>query len=117
MPGLFDGTPLERPVTCASCNEPRSACRCPRDASGAALPPSKQTANIRIEKRSKGKVVTVIAGLDPVATDLAAVLGTLKSQCGTGGGMDDGGVIALQGDQRDKAAAFLRAGGFKVKGA
>ena len=116
MPGLFDGTSLERPVTCEACEKPLIDCRCPRNASGAILPPSKQTANIRIEKRSKGKVVTVITGLDPLASDLQALLGELKSACGTGGAID-AGAMTLQGDQRDRAASRLRAIGYKVKGA
>lgn len=116
MPGLFQGTSLERPVTCEACEKPLADCRCPRDAAGAILPPSKQTASIRIEKRNKGKTVTVIAGLDPVASDLESLLGELKSACGTGGAIDDG-AMTLQGDQREKAAARLRAIGYKVKGA
>jgi translation initiation factor 1 len=115
MPGLFDGTPRQRPVTCAVCEQPLSACRCPRDATGAVLPPSGQTASIGVEKRGKGKIVTVIAGLDPVASDLDAMLVKLKSQCGTGGGVD-AGVITLQGDLRDRAAAHLRRAGYKVQG-
>ena len=116
MPGLFHGTSLERPVTCEACEKPLSDCRCPRDAAGAILPPSKQTAKIRVEKRSKGKVVTVIAGLDPVASDLESLLGELKSACGAGGAIDEG-AMTLQGDQRDKATARLRAMGYTVKGA
>ena len=34
MPGLFDGTPLVRPVTCQRCGKPLADCRCPRDAAG-----------------------------------------------------------------------------------
>lgn len=118
MSGLFDGTPLQRPVTCVVCERPLPACRCPRDSTGAVLPPSLQTAQLRIEKRGKGKVVTVIAGLDPVASDLSAIAVSLKSHCGTGGAAGGGAnaaAITLQGDQRDKAAAFLRSIGYNAK--
>lgn len=115
MPGLFDGTPLERPVTCAACGKALPDCSCPRDADGQILPPSKQTAAIRTEKRGKGKVVTVVAGLDPVASDLDGLLRALKSHCGCGGEVD-GDTLALQGDQREKAAAHLRGVGYRVKG-
>jgi len=114
MPGLFAGTSLERPVTCAVCEQPLDACRCPRDAAGNVLPPEKQTATVRMEKRGKGKVVTVISGLDPVATDLAALLKQLKGLVGAGG-MVESGVVEIQGDHREKIAAKLREMKFKVR--
>lgn len=116
MPGMFDGTPLQRPVTCEACERPLNECRCQRNARGEVLQPSMQTAALRTEKRGKGKVVTVVAGLDPVASDLDALLRELKSNCGAGGNVDSG-TIVLQGDQRNKAAAHLRAAGYTVKGA
>ena len=73
MTGLFDGTPWERPVTCARCGAPRAACTCPRNAAGEITLPANQAARVRREKRG-GKVVTVVTGLDPVATDLAALV-------------------------------------------
>ena len=114
MPGLFAGTSLERPVTCAVCEQPLDACRCPRDAAGNVLPPEKQTAVVRMEKRGKGKVVTVISGLDPVANDLLALLKQLKGLVGAGGNVE-GGAIELQGDHREKIAAKLREMKFKVQ--
>lgn len=114
MPGLFAGTPLERPVTCAVCEQPLEACRCPRDAAGSVLPPEKQMAVVRMEKRGKGKVVTVISGLDPVATDLSALLKQLKGFVGAGGNVE-AGVVEIQGDHREKIAARLREMKFKVR--
>ena len=37
-----------------------------------------------MEKRKKGKVVTVIRGLPAASNDLPALLSQLKSQCGAG---------------------------------
>jgi translation initiation factor 1 len=115
MPGLFDGTPLERPVTCEQCEQPLEACRCPRNAAGELTPPADQAVRVRREKR-RGKAVTVVAGLDPVATDLPALLREFKSGFGVGGTVKDG-QIELQGDQRDAVIARLRERGFPAKAA
>jgi len=60
----------------------------------------------------KGKTVTVVRGLP--ASALAEAASDLKRQCGTGGTVKDG-VVELQGDHREKAAARLRARGYEVK--
>lgn len=130
MAGLFDGTPLERPVTCEVCGKPlpksaarpqgrrnddsEPSCRCPRDASGKLLPPAKQTARIRMEKRSGGKWVTVIAGLDPCASDLGDLLRQFKQRCAAGGSVQDDAIL-IQGDHRESAAELLAAAGYRVK--
>ena len=114
MPGLFAGTSLERPVTCAVCEKPLTDCTCPRDASGTIIQPSQQTARVRLEKRGKGKVVTTISGLDPVASDLPGLLKKLKSSCGAGGTIETG-AIEIQGDHRDRITEFLRKLGYQVK--
>ena len=107
MPGLFHGTPLERPVTCEVCEKPLDDCTCPRDAAGKVKPPGDQQATIRLEKRGKGKVVTTITGLDPVASDLPAILRILKANCGAGGTVA-GDVIEIQGDHRENVATQLK---------
>ncbi|MCA9291574.1 MAG: hypothetical protein KDA25_10640 [Phycisphaerales bacterium] len=114
MPGLFAGTPLERPVTCAVCGRPRDECTCPRDATGAVRPPASQTATIRLVKRRHARVVTTIEGLDAVATDLGALAKTLRQTCGTGGTVADD-TVELQGDHRDAAARLLRERGYTVR--
>lgn len=123
MPGLFDGTPLEQPVTCERCGEEASACSCPKDAKGNALPPSDQHPRIRREKR-RGKWSTVITGLDAHATDHKALLKQLRTSLGTGGGVTtvsgrdgDEQAIVLQGDHKDAAVKLLVAFGYKAKGA
>ena len=117
MAGLFDGTPLQRPVTCARCEKSIAECACPRDATGAILLPKDQPARVRREKRRGGQV-TVIAGLDPAATDMKAMLRAMRSALGAGGsiGEDAKGVtIELQGDHRDRVLAVLREMGYPAK--
>lgn len=113
MSGLFAGTPLERPVTCERCEKPLAQCTCPRGGDGRVLLPKDQPARVRREKR-RGKSVTVIAGLDPTATDLAALAKQLRSSLGAGGTVSDG-EIELQGDHRDKVVERLKALGYPAK--
>ena len=113
MSGLFDGTSLERPVTCEACKEPLEACRCPRNAEGEILRPQDQPVRISREKR-RGKVVTVITGLDPVANDLGALLASLKSTLAAGGAVRDG-KVEVQGDHRKRVMAVLTEQGFRPK--
>lgn len=114
MPGLFDGTPLERPVTCELCERPLDECTCPRNASGHVLLPRDQPARVRREKRKGSKVVTVISGLDPAASDLPAILHQLKSACAAGGTIT-GSEIEIQGDHRDRILEHLRSLGYPAK--
>jgi len=114
MSGLFAGTPLERPVTCAVCERSLDACTCPRDAAGRVLLPGDQTALIGRAKRRRGKVVTTIGGLDPIASDLPSLLKRLKTACAAGGTIIDG-IIEIQGDQRDTASDLLRQAGYNIK--
>ncbi|MCP3904445.1 MAG: translation initiation factor [Planctomycetes bacterium] len=114
MSGLFSGTPLERPVTCAVCEQPLDACTCPRDAGGHVLRPKDQTAVIRRERRRRGKTVTTVTGLDPTASDLAAIARDLKGRCASGGTVSDG-VIEVQGDHGETVAEVLRTMGYRVR--
>lgn len=115
MPGLFYGTPLERPVTCERCERPMAECTCPRSADGAIRLPKDQPARVQRQTAGRGgKTVTVITGLDPVATDLAALLKDLRSALGTGGTVKNG-VIELQGDHRERTLAHLKALGYPAK--
>jgi translation initiation factor 1 len=113
--GLFDGTRLERPVTCERCGAAMAQCKCPRGADGAIKLPGDQSPRVRREKRG-GKMVTVVSGLDPVANDLGAMLKAWRSGMGTGGSLDKAtGQIELQGDHRDRLVAELVAKGYKAK--
>ena len=113
MPGLFDGTPLERPVTCERCGQPRERCACPRNSAGEIMLPGSQPARVRRERRG-GKVVTLITGLDPVASDLSGLLKQFRTALGAGGTIKDG-VIELQGDHREAVLAYLRELGYPAK--
>ncbi len=116
MAGLFDGTRFERPVTCEVCERPLADCRCPRGADGKVKPAADQPARVSRERRAGGKIVTVIAGLDPVASDLAGLLKRFKTLCAAGGTVADG-CIEIQGDHRERLVAALREMGYPAKSA
>ncbi|XAL98574.1 translation initiation factor [Phycisphaeraceae bacterium D3-23] len=111
--GLFDGTSLERPTTCASCGKALAQCACPRDAQGDVCTPKQQDARVRREKR-RGKWVTVVYQLDPSATDLKALAKQLKNKCSAGGSVTDDGV-EVQGDHRDRVVEYLKSLGYPAK--
>lgn len=113
MAGLFDGTALERPVTCAVCGEAASDCGCPRDAEGEVCRPQDQAARVHREKR-RGKWVTVVTGLDPQASDLKALAKTIKATCSAGGSVTADGV-EVQGDHRDRVVQMLKSMGYPAK--
>lgn len=114
--GLFDGTKFERPVTCETCGKAMTDCACPRDAHGNVLLPSQQTAVVRVEKRVKGKTVTLVEGLDPTANDLEALLKSLKNRCAAGGSVDRAtGTVEVQGEHKENVAGVLKGMGYRVK--
>ena len=84
MPGLFDGSPLEHPVTCDVCEQRLEQCTCPRDESGAVLLLKDQPARVGREKRRAGKTVTIVTGLNPAASDLKLILARLETACAAG---------------------------------
>jgi len=121
MPGLFDGTPLQRPVTCERCAKPLGICTCPRDrASGKPLDPKDQPLRVQREQR-RGKWVTVVRGFAPRSDrthDLDALLKTLKAKFATGGSLDrdaDTPTLELQGDHRDRLIEHFKALGYPAK--
>lgn len=122
MPGLFSGTPFERPVTCERCEKPLDQCRCPREAGGLVVP-GDQPVRVHRERR-RDKTVTVIRGLragPDAAPDPGAFLKLLKIRFGTGGTVTTentpaaGVAIELQGDHRDKLVEYLRSLGYPAK--
>ena len=62
----------------------------------------------------KGKLVTVIKGLELNQVEAKKILKNLKIACGTGGALK-GDFLELQGDQISKAQDFLIKEGFKPK--
>ena len=110
---LFQGTELDRPPRCERCGELESDCGCPPEPEPL-IPPEKQTARIAVEKRKKGKVVTVIRGLDLDPAGFKTLLKKLKTRIGSGGTLK-GDCIELQGDQVDLALELLTKEGYRPK--
>jgi translation initiation factor 1 len=77
-------------------------------------PPDKQRAVIALEKRNKGKVVTLVRNLKLSETDMKDLARILKTACGTGGTTRDS-EIELQGDCRDRARDWLSKNGYGLK--
>jgi translation initiation factor 1 len=110
--GLFDGTPLERPVVCEQCGKPEADCQCAPEPERRTAP-SEQTLRLTTEKRRKGKSVTVVRGLVDEGTHLADVLTMLKTVCGAGGTVKDG-EVEIQGRQLDTIKTSLTRAGYRV---
>jgi translation initiation factor 1 len=112
---LLAGTPFDRVPHCERCDLPESDCRCPPQTSqSASVAPGRQTARLSIEKRKKGKLVTVVRGLAASDNDFPNLLTQLKNRCGAGGTID-GDLLELQGDQCEKVRKFLGELGYQVK--
>ena len=115
MQRLFSGTQWDRPPTCDRCGQLEAECSCPPPppVEPVRLAPETQTARLKLEKRAKGKHVTVISNLNP-DNDLAALATTLKARCGAGGTVKDG-PIELQGDHLAAVEKALQAIGYRTK--
>jgi translation initiation factor 1 len=96
---------------CPGCGRPETACGCKNNP--AVLPPTKQLARLRLEKRC-GKTVTVVAGLVLPEAELKGLLKELKASCGAGG-TTKAGELEIQGDQREVVKELLAAKGFRCK--
>jgi translation initiation factor 1 len=107
---LFAGTEFDRPPKCDRCGKLESECKCPPEP----LPPSKQIARVRLEKRSKGKSVTTIRDLDDTGEHLTTLLTNLKNFLGAGGTIQDG-IIEVQGDHLTRVNAYLTKAGYRVR--
>lgn len=79
------------------------------------LPPERQTAHLRREKKGRGgKTVTVIDNLQLSDQDLKELARALKQACGVGGSVE-GRTVIMQGDLRDRIAAELTRLGYRTK--
>ncbi|WP_425618236.1 translation initiation factor [Anatilimnocola sp. NA78] len=112
MTRLFSGTAWDQPPKCERCDKLQSECQCPKHLKGL-LPPEKQTAKVAVEKRKKQKLVTVVRGLSPTESDLAALLTKLQTSCGAGGSVQTD-EIEIQGDHADRVRELLRTIGYRV---
>ena len=116
MTRLFAGTPYDRPPTCERCGQLESSCKCPPILiPEPARSSDRKTARLSVEKRKKGKVVTVIRGLSASVNDLPALLAQLKNQCGAGGTLA-GDTLELQGNHLERLRAMLADAGYIVRG-
>lgn len=111
---LFEGTAWDRPPRCERCGELEEVCTCPPPLK-ALTPPEKQTARLAVEKRKKGKVVTVVRGLAANENDSPTLLGQLKAACGAGGTMKDD-ELEIQGDHLERLRSLLAEIGYRVRG-
>ncbi|NLF71281.1 MAG: translation initiation factor [Candidatus Anammoximicrobium sp.] len=111
---LFEGTQWDRPPRCERCGELEEACTCPPPPKMLA-PPEKQTARLAVEKRKKGKVVTVVRGLPADQNDLPGLLSQFKAACGAGGTVKDD-ELEIQGDHLERLRGLLGEIGFRVRG-
>ncbi len=113
---LFEGTPFDIPPTCDRCGKLETECQCPPLPAGTPRwEPGKQTARVAVEKRKRGKTVTVVRGLSADGGNhVADVLVRLKNACGAGGTIKDG-AIEIQGEHRDRITDLLRQLGYQVR--
>ena len=98
---------------CPRCGKPETDCRCSGQVLQS-LPPDRQAAVVRLEKR-RGQPVTVVTGLVLSPADLREWLGELKKRCGAGGTIKEG-HLEVQGDQREAVRGWLLDKGCRVKG-
>src|SRR4051794_18276296 len=103
---LFAGTKYDQPPKCDRCGRLEAECVCSPPAKSR-LSPASQVARLNLEKRKKGKLVTVVRGLSANGNDLAGLLSRLKSQCGAGGTIHDDG-LEVQGDHLQRISDALR---------
>ena len=114
---LFEGTEFDRPPRCERCGELEEECACPP------LPPvppvwadpQSQLAKVVVEKRKKGKMVTVIRGLAAVDNDLPELLSRIKNHCGAGGTIK-GDTLEVQGRHIERVRSLLLEIGYRIKG-
>jgi translation initiation factor 1 len=113
---LLAGASNDRPPLCDRCGQLESACTCPPVLlPKAAAASDRKTVKLSVEKRKKGKVVTVIRGLSAREDNLPALLSKLKNQCGAGGTLDED-AVDIQGNHLERLRLLLADAGFIVRG-
>ncbi|MBI4081714.1 MAG: translation initiation factor [Candidatus Lambdaproteobacteria bacterium] len=102
-----DGSHLR---ACAACGRHPCACPAPEE-----VVPAGTVLRLRLERQGRrGKTVTVVSDLPPDPAYFGRLVRALKTHCGVGGALTGAGM-ELQGDQRDRAQAYLEQLGFTVR--
>jgi translation initiation factor 1 len=79
------------------------------------LPPEEQKLYVSLDRKNrKGKSVTLVEGFSGTGEDFRALAKELKTKCGVGGSVKEGGII-IQGDFRDRVIALLKDKGYRVR--
>lgn len=86
---------------CIYCGLPKDLCVCEKKIEEKVI--------VRVERRSFGKIVTIISG---IKGNLREIASKLKTKLGCGGTIKNG-IIELQGDHRRKIKELLAELGFK----
>jgi translation initiation factor 1 len=107
-------TGIGRRVVCEHCGAPVESFRC----STQPLSGTRRgygVARIGLDRKNRrGKMMTIISGAPGDDAALARMCRELKKLLATGGSVN-GGEIELQGDHRERVAAFLAGRGIKAK--
>jgi len=111
---VFEGTQWDAPPRCEHCGELEEDCQCPPPPKEY-LAPEKQTATLSVEKRTRGKVVTLVRNLAAEDNDLPDLLARLKNVCGTSGTVKDE-ALEIQGDHLQRVHELLSQIGYRVWG-
>ena len=101
------------PPRCERCGLLEEECQCEPEPEPV-TPPEKQTANVFVEKRKRGKMMTVVKGLLTKESDLPALLTLLKSNCGAGGTLKSE-QLEIQGDHVERVKQQLKEIGYRLK--
>jgi len=92
-------------AVCPKCGLPSELCICEEIAK------EEQQIRVYVEKRTYGKPMTIVEGIDEGDIDLDDLTSQLKSKCACGGTVKNG-HIELQGDHAKKVKKLLTERGF-----
>lgn len=76
--------------------------------------PSEQVVRIHLDRKSGGRIVTIIKGLMHERRAMVDLTKELKKKCGSGGSFKNNEIL-IQGNKRDVVQEFLRKKGYNPK--